>query len=255
MLRTVALPSSMITPDFTPRGVVSISHFDDAPNATASLFPSLKPLASSKFGPHFAPGPYDVICARGKEAFGHSGNKFFRSLVEKQVDLYADTTSKAQRSSIVSDIIDKVRSMGNGFVTRESDGTWIEVDDTLAREKTGQLFRSALGFKYKSSVASKRRKRQGTSSSIFHQTLDEIMNSNVTVQKTTKAMAKYTRRTSNDEKITAVFSCYNMFLLEKVIKKDKTLVDRFQKAFKALKKDEDDESEIMKTSSVALKVL
>ena len=32
-------------------------------------------------GPNFTPGPYDVICARGKQAFQHPGNRYFRSLV------------------------------------------------------------------------------------------------------------------------------------------------------------------------------
>jgi hypothetical protein len=52
------------------------------------------------------------------------------------VDQYSATKNKAQRSIIVSDIVDTIRRKASGgFVKQEPDGTWVEVGDTLAREK------------------------------------------------------------------------------------------------------------------------
>ena len=42
----------------------------------------------------FTPGPYDVICARGKQAKNHSGNKYYRSLVEASMEKYSQAKNK-----------------------------------------------------------------------------------------------------------------------------------------------------------------
>ncbi len=177
----------------------------------------------------FQPGPNDVICARGKEAFSHSGNKNFRKLVERFTAQYAATSCKSQRSSIVSDVVDAIRARGNGFVKQEKDGMWIEVGETLAREKAGQLFRNALSDQYKSSTTSKRRRRYSNASK-FQQALHNIMISNHQVKKTTDLMAKVAAHSKiTDEEVVSQFSSRNLFLLEGVIKTNKSLVDEFQR--------------------------
>ena len=190
-------------------------------------------------------GQWDVICGRGQHVYNHSGNVFLRKLVEKQVHIYSSATTKAQRSTIVSDIVDTVRSMGRGFIKKEADGTWVEVGDVIAREKIGQAFRGALGLKYKSSNASKKRRRAATSSK-FHQALHKIMISNTVVKQKTEEMAADAQQSAHlsDDAIMAMFSANNKFLLEGVIKTDQTLVDKFQTAFSAGADSEgDDESD------------
>jgi hypothetical protein len=105
------------------------------------------------------PGPFDVICARGKQAYNHPGNVYFRSLVQKATEKYSSVESKLQRSMIVTEIVDAIREKGNGFIrqTKDQDGEyWIECSDVMCREKVGQHFRNALGGMYKSSTKSKR---------------------------------------------------------------------------------------------------
>ena len=89
-------------------------------------------------GPDFQPGPFDVICARGKSAFQHPGNKRFRELIENRAEDYASASNKFEKSVIVSQIVDEVRqaSPGGGFI-RSDKGIWYEVGDA-AREKVGQ---------------------------------------------------------------------------------------------------------------------
>ena len=87
----------------------------------------------------FTPGPVDVICARGKRAFNHTGNRRFRALIEAHLDKYEKATSKIDKSLIVSSIVDSVREASpNGGFVREDGGRWFEVGDHNAREKIGQ---------------------------------------------------------------------------------------------------------------------
>ena len=65
-----------------------------------------------------------VICARGKAAQNHPGNKFFRSVISKMHESYKQADTKLQRSIVVSEVVDMIRSKGMGFVKKESSGKW-----------------------------------------------------------------------------------------------------------------------------------
>lgn len=103
------------------------------------------------------PGPFDVICARGKQAYNHEGNRYFRQIMDGATEKYSQVESKLQRSMIVTDIVDAIRGKGNGFLRKNNKGEWVECSDVTCREKVGQHFRNAVGCRYKSSSKSKRR--------------------------------------------------------------------------------------------------
>lgn len=88
----------------------------------------------------YQPGPMDVICARGKKAYRHSGNQRFRKLVEHHTPEYETASNKLKKTLIVSRIIETVRhlSPSGGFVKEDEMGRWLEVGDHAAREKVGQ---------------------------------------------------------------------------------------------------------------------
>ena len=109
----------------------------------------------------FRPGPFDVICARGREATKHAGNENFLSIVKSFITQYSQATSRIKKSIIVTRIVDKVREQSpNGGFVKEERGDWYEVGEHLAREKVGQTFRNLLHGQYKSSAVSKKRRRQ-----------------------------------------------------------------------------------------------
>jgi len=120
--------------------------------------PTLPPKPSK-----FKPGPFDVICARGKQAYNHDGNKHFRGIVSNATEKYSKVESKLQRSMIVTDIVDAIRGKGGFLRMNDTTGEWIECSDVLCREKVGQYFRSALGcrFKSRSTKKSKQINEQG----------------------------------------------------------------------------------------------
>lgn len=107
------------------------------------------PLHAHKFernmGENYVPGPTDIICARGKLAYNHSGNKWFRSLVAKRVEAYKQSKSKMEKSILVTAIMEIVHTAEpRGSFIRKHDGSWYEVVEAISREKVGQGFRDQI---------------------------------------------------------------------------------------------------------------
>lgn len=113
----------------------------------------------TKLTPDFKPSDLDVICCRGKSAYEH--NVHFRDVVQQYLSNYADASTKAEKSKIVSAIVKEIRTGSplGGFV-RKINGDWYIVNDAIAREKIGGCFREMLADMYKSSSKSKKRRRQ-----------------------------------------------------------------------------------------------
>jgi hypothetical protein len=74
--------------------------------------------AMTPLSTNFSPGSCDVICARGKEAKNHEGNRRYRAIIKKTLDRYAQVTSKYEKTVIVSEIVDAIRECipSGGFV-------------------------------------------------------------------------------------------------------------------------------------------
>lgn len=115
--------------------------------STATVFKSIvvTPKKTVYMDPSYEPGFHDVICQRGKAAFAHVGNRRMRLLVYENSAQYGDpTSSKVVKSSVVTRIIDTIRSRGGRFV--RYDGTqkaWLVVRDRIIREKVGHSLREA----------------------------------------------------------------------------------------------------------------
>jgi hypothetical protein len=109
----------------------------------------------------FEPGEYDVICSRGKWAMNAPGNVRYRNIIKENLQRYSETTTKQEKSAIVSEIVESVQALTpeGGFV-RSVNGRWYTVTDHIAREKTGQSFRDLLHTQYRSSTKAKRRRQK-----------------------------------------------------------------------------------------------
>lgn len=183
-------------------------------------------------GSSFSPGHFDVICARGKEAWNHPGNIHFRSLVEKTVERYEQTTSRCHRTAIVTEIVESIRRKGNGFVKQENNGEWIEVSSVLAREKVEQMMRNALSCTYKSSFTNKKRRRRA-----MHfrkaESLHKVVQSNRKVEQSMKTLKETTENLAekklSDDEILKVFN-QNTSQMLGFLKSDRNLVKRFHDA-------------------------
>ena len=121
----------------------------------------------SALSPTFVPGPNTVLCARGRKAKNHSGNKWIRSLVHLHRKAYSECPVKLERSFLVAKIVRTIREANpEGAFVRNVKGIWYDVGDRNAREKIGQMFRDELHDEFKSSTRAKalRRRRRDTNS-------------------------------------------------------------------------------------------
>eukprot|EP00542_Grammatophora_oceanica_P019554 CAMPEP_0194040386 /NCGR_PEP_ID=MMETSP0009_2-20130614/12409_1 /TAXON_ID=210454 /ORGANISM="Grammatophora oceanica, Strain CCMP 410" /LENGTH=659 /DNA_ID=CAMNT_0038683523 /DNA_START=47 /DNA_END=2026 /DNA_ORIENTATION=+ len=85
----------------------------------------------------------DVLCGRGVTTNRHKGNENFRSLVGCNKELYV-TSTKKQKMRISRSIVEAVRSLeppGRFLEKDQSNGTWFDIGDKKAIEKTSQALR------------------------------------------------------------------------------------------------------------------
>jgi len=109
----------------------------------------------------FTPNNYTVICGRGKDCFNSVGNRRFRIIVNMHLERYQLSASKAEKSTIVSDVVETIRQAGGGFVKYDPGlSKWYEASDAVAREKTGAYFRDCLHMEYRSSAKAKTARRR-----------------------------------------------------------------------------------------------
>ena len=146
----------------------TISSHNESSTSTwkPSVIGSMTPLSTT-----FAPGPYDVICTKGRKAKTHTGNVRFQSILSQEyAQKYANADSKLSKSLLVSEIIDRVRhtSPNGGFVKQNTKtGQWYEIGDANARDRVSQWLRDSLSGQYKSSANSKKRRRAENTDKMF----------------------------------------------------------------------------------------
>lgn len=124
--------------------------------------------------------PYDVICARGKNAINHSGNRHYRTLIQHTLQRYSKARSKYEKTIIVTELIDKIKekSPHGGFIKKNpTTKIYYQVSDHFSREKVGQNLRDSLGFQYKSSTKAKQCKRKRYNATVANN-VESIIRSN-----------------------------------------------------------------------------
>jgi hypothetical protein len=142
----------------------------------------------------------------------------------------------------VSEIIDTIRTRGNGFVQQAYDKEWIEVGNSLARDKVGQMFHNALNYVF--SVKNKKCRWKQVSSKLQN-TLHQVMVSNDTyIWRTMESTQEQLQESASllDDVVMAVFQQWNAEMLSIMKNGASFLVPRFQTAESwAIKRQSDDE--------------
>jgi hypothetical protein len=185
----------------------------------------------------FVAGSTDVVCARGKSYWGHPGNKLYRSLIAVATERYAATTSKLDKTMIVSGIVETIHRRNGMFVKKEKKaGPWVEVDEVFAREKIGQSLRDGLHDKYRSATKAKKQRKEKVNER-FNGDIDRLIHGNASVSKRIEELTKEVKKNgslASDYSIVTLFSRANSDILE-TIKKDSSMLDQFQDATVAAK--------------------
>ncbi|KAG7337688.1 hypothetical protein IV203_009000 [Nitzschia inconspicua] len=87
------------------------------------------------------PRETDVLCGRGGAALRHPGNQTYRRLVNLNKGLYI-TCLKTEKLKISRSIVAAIREQKGRFLERDSKkGTWYDIGDKKAIEKTSQALR------------------------------------------------------------------------------------------------------------------
>ena len=117
----------------------------------SSTSPTTIPSSSSSLSHHqqesslssiTTPSTHDVICGRGGKANTHPGNISFRTEAKKLRDWY-DSSSKSEKFTISSYLVDIVRERGGRFLMRDKDSpnVWHEAESGDVRKKASQALR------------------------------------------------------------------------------------------------------------------
>lgn len=89
------------------------------------------------------PGPADVLMGgKSKEFKCNPGNLSLRRMVEEALPMYNFADSRAEKTNMTLEIVQKIKSDGGRFLNRDDDFTWKEVDNEMAREKVAHAFRN-----------------------------------------------------------------------------------------------------------------
>ena len=111
-------------------------------NSTAGSTPELQHTHQGVDGGVEKPNKHDVLHGRGGNINTHSGNIYFRSLIEDNKRNYLTTTIKRQKREITDSIIQMISNRGGRFLSRdEKSGLWTQVSEEKARDKTSQALR------------------------------------------------------------------------------------------------------------------
>ena len=132
-----------------PSPTLSSSTVADSVTSLPSLSSPTTMMNNSKNKTHInndhtiisTPTPVDVICGRGGKANTHPGNISFRDEAKKLRSWY-ESSSKSEKFTISSFLVDVVRERGGRFLKRDANtGGWLECDGNDVRKKASQALR------------------------------------------------------------------------------------------------------------------
>jgi hypothetical protein len=104
---------------------------------------SIRKQPTNSYNPHpriSVPAPLDVLMGREKISQEHTGNFRYNQIIQSRLEKY-DNGTKQEKTQMATEILEVVKGYGGRFLKLES-GSWVQVDDRVAREKVSNGFRS-----------------------------------------------------------------------------------------------------------------
>lgn len=125
-----------------PDNVVSLPSLSSSPSSLSHNNKSRSAAVTNVHDDMSTPSPNDVICGRGGKANTHQGNISFREEAKKLRSWY-ESSSKSEKFTISSFLVDIVRERGGRFLKRDTEnpGQWTECDGNDVRKKASQALR------------------------------------------------------------------------------------------------------------------
>ena len=112
----------------------------------------------------FKPGNYSVILGRGK-VNSATGNRRLKIIASLHLPAYVAAKSRREKSYVVARVLEIFQQCNDNvgaFIRKDTEsGCWYEVDDSMAREKIGVVFRDlSPAGQYRSSTKNKVARRR-----------------------------------------------------------------------------------------------
>lgn len=124
-------------------------------------------------GRDYMPGPWNVVCGRGKNWHEYVSNRRFRIIVANHLFQYFETISRKRKSQVIGTIVETVlNSPGGSFVRKDPvSGMWYTLSRKEAREKVSHCLRDCLidpqNEQIKWSLEQRRQKLMEAQNSVF----------------------------------------------------------------------------------------
>lgn len=93
---------------------------------------------------NYDPTELDICSGRGKRNWNHAANVAFRTLIQSQVEAYMAAKSKNEKTAIVINILEEMRTKGYHFLKTNKEGRWYDMGDAQARDKIGHGLRDQV---------------------------------------------------------------------------------------------------------------
>lgn len=119
----------------------------DQPNSSSTRSTNVqakvaKPMQSQSLKQEITITPNDVLLGRGGGTNRHNGNIYYRNLVSRKQPAYVQA-KKMDKSVIAKSIVANIRERNGRFLKNDA-GSWVDVGDRRATEKTSQALREGL---------------------------------------------------------------------------------------------------------------
>jgi hypothetical protein len=88
--------------------------------------------------------PFDVLCGRSSESYGHEGNQRFREIVRQHRDGYREASRRSDKSAITRAVIGEVHDAGGRFLKLDARGSgWLPLESGGVYEKVSHALRGS----------------------------------------------------------------------------------------------------------------
>jgi len=88
------------------------------------------------------PKTNDILLGRGRPFQEYSGNLFMAKLIDSYRERYS-SAGRCDKAILAQHLVDVIKGSGGRFLKKSDSGnSWIEVEDTVAQDKVGHVFRT-----------------------------------------------------------------------------------------------------------------
>ena len=161
---STAIASVTLIPPVTQKKAVNLGRTKFTNNLTEEAEEPTRTVDNN----NTVPSEWDILIGRGRGVDNHTGNMYYRKVVESFRKQYEAIAQKGGKTKFIRDVVDIIYENGYQFVKKVKDPnirngsatttstctSWVPVDRDVARDKVSNSFRNAKRLQTASACAS-----------------------------------------------------------------------------------------------------